>query len=522
MDNIRKDRIAEDIVSHYTESYDESIRLTNGFGRLERARTEELIARFLPKAPAVVIDIGGASGIYSFFMAGLGYQVHLVDLVPKHIEQAQLKSREQASPKLASMRVGDARVLDFCDESTDAVLMHGPLYHLTAMEERKAVLSEAWRILRPGGVLLAFAITRHAGALYGITKGYIYDYEYRQAIRTEVESGRRVMRSKQMKTLPDAYFHLPDELREELQTSHFACDKVLGIIGPAWMVPDIDTAWNEPAKRESILEMARLLENEPVLGPRLIAVASKPSRYILWDFGGTLAYREGMWAGALHDAILRHLPQMELSLDAVRPWLMYRPEFFWNSPAVEHRHLTTAEAWWDELNPVFTRALTGLGIDSDKSQSIIESVRSEFLRQDAWHVIEGAEDTLKTLSQSGWKHVIVSNHVPELPGLVAALGLSPYFERIFCSAQMGVEKPNPGFLEFVLSSLGCSCETWMIGDSVRMDIAAARAAHLASILIGSVDPLADRCVSSMGEVTEIILRDPLPLSEMSDPCGQRL
>lgn len=512
MEKIQRDRIAGDIVSHYPESYDESKRLTDGFGRLERARTEELIARFLPKAPAVVVDIGGASGIYSFFMAGLGYQVHLVDIVPKHIEQAQSKSREQASPELASMRVGDARALDFCDESTDAVLMHGPLYHLTAIEERKAALSEAWRILRPGGVLLAFAITRYAGALYGITKGYIYDYDYRQAIRIEVESGRRVMRSKQMKTLPDAYFHLPNELREELQMSHFSCDKVLGIIGPAWMVPDIDTAWDEPAKRESILEMACLLENEPVLGPRLIAVAHKPSRYILWDFDGTLAYREGMWAGALRDAILVHLPNLDISLDMVRPYL--HSGFPWHTPEVEHRNLTTAEAWWNELNPVFFRALTGLGIDSGKSRSIVESVRSEYLRRDAWQVIDGAEDALKKLSDAGWKHAIVSNHVPELPGLAAALGLASYFERIFSSAQMGVEKPNPKFLESVLTSLGCSRETWMIGDSVRVDIAAARAAHLPSILIGSFDPFADRCASSMGEVAEIVLRDPLPHSEM--------
>ena len=37
------------MIRYYSESHDESKRLTDGFGRLERARTEELLARFLPK-----------------------------------------------------------------------------------------------------------------------------------------------------------------------------------------------------------------------------------------------------------------------------------------------------------------------------------------------------------------------------------------------------------------------------------------------------------------------------------------
>jgi ubiquinone/menaquinone biosynthesis C-methylase UbiE len=276
MGDKRKDAMTQEVISHYTESYDESNRLTDGFGQLERSRTEELIERFLPKPPAVVIDVGGATGVYSFFIASLGYEVHLVDIVPKHIEQAELKSREPAAPKLASMRVGDARDLEFSDESADAIMMHGPLYHLTEIEDREKALLEACRILRPGGVLLAFAITRYAGAVYGITKGLIYDLEYRRMIRTEVETGRRTTPPKGIKTLPNAFFHLPDELRRELEAVKFGCETALGVVGPTWLVPDIDTAWGEQAKRGHILELARLLENEPVLGPRMIAVGRKP------------------------------------------------------------------------------------------------------------------------------------------------------------------------------------------------------------------------------------------------------
>ena len=131
-----KDEMTDEIISHYTESHDESKRLTDGFGQLERARTEELVARFLPEPPAVVLDVGGATGIYSFFIASLGHKVHLVDIVPRHIEQARAQSRHVAGAELASVRVGDARALEFPDESTDVVMMHGPLYHLTELKDR--------------------------------------------------------------------------------------------------------------------------------------------------------------------------------------------------------------------------------------------------------------------------------------------------------------------------------------------------------------------------------------------------
>ena len=122
MDKVSGDEKTDEIVSHYTEAYDESKRLADGFGQFERARTQELIARYLGEPPSVVLDVGGASGPYSFFVSGRGHEVHLVDIVPKHVEQARAKSREAGMPALAGMRVGDARALDFPDEYADALI----------------------------------------------------------------------------------------------------------------------------------------------------------------------------------------------------------------------------------------------------------------------------------------------------------------------------------------------------------------------------------------------------------------
>jgi ubiquinone/menaquinone biosynthesis C-methylase UbiE len=265
----------QEIIDHYN-TYDESERLSKDIGPLELVRTRELVLRYLPPPPAVVLDVGGATGAYSFWLASLGYRVHLVDIVPRHIVQAQEAAAEPGSPQLASMRTGDARALAFDDGCADAILMHGPLYHLSDREERLRAIAEAGRVLRPGGVLLACAITRYAGLIYGLLKGHVFDPAYHAMIGTEVRTGRREHPPNWLCTFPNAYFHHPDELAAELEDAGLAHERTLGILGPAWMVPDLGASWQDQAQREVILDIARLTEDEPVLGPRLMAVARKP------------------------------------------------------------------------------------------------------------------------------------------------------------------------------------------------------------------------------------------------------
>src|SRR5580704_5047633 len=87
------------ILHYYGEANEES-RLETGWFKLEHARTQELILRHLPGVPATVIDAGGGAGVYACWLAGLGYRVHLIDVVPKHVEQARAKSAQQAEHPL--------------------------------------------------------------------------------------------------------------------------------------------------------------------------------------------------------------------------------------------------------------------------------------------------------------------------------------------------------------------------------------------------------------------------------------
>ena len=164
------EKLPSEIVAHYKQGA-EIQRLSSSLGQLEETRMRELIARHLPATSAVVYDVGGGPGSYACWLARRGYEVHLVDPVPLHVEQATAASQNQPDHPIAELRVGDARHLDRVDNSVDVILMLGPLYHLTERSQRIAALRESYRILRKGGIIFAVAISRYASTLHGMIDG---------------------------------------------------------------------------------------------------------------------------------------------------------------------------------------------------------------------------------------------------------------------------------------------------------------------------------------------------------------
>lgn len=139
-------------------------RLHRGLGLIEFARTKEILLEELPVPPAVIYDIGGAYGEYACRLAGLGYEVHLFDLAEVHIRMAGEFSAK-AGVTLSGAVTADARSIPRPDASADAILLFGPLYHLTEASERRKCLAECMRLLKPGGKLFTANITCFATAL---------------------------------------------------------------------------------------------------------------------------------------------------------------------------------------------------------------------------------------------------------------------------------------------------------------------------------------------------------------------
>jgi SAM-dependent methyltransferase len=246
-------------------------RLSSGPGRIERARTEEVLRRWLPAAPARILDVGGGPGTYVGWLAGLGYDVHLVDPVPLHVEQARAAGA-------ASARMGDARQLDEADASHDAVLLLGPLYHITDRAGRVAALSQARRVVRPGGVVAAAAISRFASLLDGLATGKLDDPAFAAIVERDLRDGQHRNPTSRPDWFTTAFFHHPDELRSEVADSGLRLEDLVGLEGPAWLVGDVETRWADPHRRERLLAAARAVEREPSLlgvSAHLLAVARR-------------------------------------------------------------------------------------------------------------------------------------------------------------------------------------------------------------------------------------------------------
>jgi SAM-dependent methyltransferase len=247
--------VDEDIRDYY-ETGVELDRLAQGYSRIEFERTKELLARYLPPAPATVLDVGGGPGVYADWLHELGYRVRVVDPSPLHVSQA----RERAAGRFEAVE-GDARRLEEETGAYDTVLLLGPLYHLTIREDRLAALHEARRVLRPGGVVAAAAISRFASLLDGLYGGYLSDPRFWAIVQRDLADGQHRSPG-EPPAFTTAYFHRPEELAAEVLEAGFDLEGMFGVEGPGWLVAD---RWDDERARENILRVARTVEAEPTV-----------------------------------------------------------------------------------------------------------------------------------------------------------------------------------------------------------------------------------------------------------------
>jgi len=265
-------------VQAYYAGFPEESRLETGTFRLEFERTKAILARVLPPPPARIVDVGGAAGAYSLWLAERGYEVHLVDTSPRLVEEARVRSARSTTP-IASLSVADARRLPQETGSAAAVLVMGPLYHLPSATDRMASLREASRVLVGNGLVVVAAISRYASALDGLARKLSLDPQFVKIRDRDLADGQHRNATNNPEYFTTAYFHRPDDLRSELEMAGFHDVRVLGVEGPGWMLHDFDARWENPALREDLLDVARILEEESSaigVSAHLLGIGRKP------------------------------------------------------------------------------------------------------------------------------------------------------------------------------------------------------------------------------------------------------
>ncbi len=205
--------------------------------------------------------------------------------------------------------------------------------------------------------------------------------------------------------------------------------------------------------------------------------------WLLWDFDGTLGYHDGMWSRTLQEALAAQ--GVDWPLERIRP--LMAAGFPWHTPEQSHEQFFGGVPWWDFMLEHFASLLRQQGLSADCAAAAAQSLRARYLAPSRWHLYD---DTLPALRQAcalGYRCAILSNHVPELPGIVNGLGLSGLLDQVVTSAQLGWEKPNPQFFRQATSLLGCERAT-MIGDNPNADVAGATAVGLNAILVRGERP----------------------------------
>jgi putative hydrolase of the HAD superfamily len=226
--------------------------------------------------------------------------------------------------------------------------------------------------------------------------------------------------------------------------------------------------------------------------------------YLIWDFDGTLGYRLVGWVGALLEVVHREAPTCNVTADQLRPHL--QAGFPWHAPEHPHPSVASAEQWWGVLDPVFVRAFTAIGIDVQRAQQMAKQVRQVYPLPTHWRLFDDATPTLDRLSTQGWTHVILSNHVPELPAIIHHLHIGPYISHIFNSAETGYEKPHLLAFRHMLAALADIAAVWMIGDSLQADIVGATRVGLPAILVRTCRSEVHYCCAELSQVTDILGR----------------
>lgn len=266
-------------------------RLRTGIGLIEFERTKEILLEKLPKPPAVIYDIGGAYGEYSWWLSSLGYEVHLFDLSETNIKMSEELAIEYPGVTLKSAMIRDARSLPRPDKSADAILLMGPLYSITEYEERIIALKESYRLLKDDGILFSAALTPYSVLVARLAVYHEDNTKKRKELddpavisiieRALVDGCYINPERKIANGLGSSHLHTAKALREELSCGGFNTPSVHGVMGGAWLAPNLNDLLENEDTRKVLMKTVRMLDtHEEIIGlsGHLLAVSRKEEK----------------------------------------------------------------------------------------------------------------------------------------------------------------------------------------------------------------------------------------------------
>ncbi len=259
-----KQLISPKIEQFYNKASEET-RLNSGLGVFEFERIKSLIDKYLTSPSSTIIDVGGGTGKYSEWLAKKGHQVHLVDPVHKHLKFAQKRAR--ALQNTFYVHYGEAKKLDFPDDFADIVILHGPLYHLQSERDRYLAIKEAKRVVKNDGVILGFAINYSASTLVGLLNGLVHNQSFFEMCKEELTSGKHNPPNDLPGLLAEAFYHKPEQLKDEFIKHELIHLNTYAVEGMAWLDKDFFVNIKNEETRKTLIQLIKITENDSHLLP---------------------------------------------------------------------------------------------------------------------------------------------------------------------------------------------------------------------------------------------------------------
>lgn len=167
-------------LTDFYKNYDEEGRLLSRHGQVEFLTTMRYIAKYL-KPGMRILEIGAATGRYSHTLARQGYRVDAVELVQHNIDIFETLTQPGENVTIRQVNAKDLRF--FADDTFDMTLLLGPMYHLFTVEEQLQALSEAIRVTKKGGIIMAAYCGNDATMVqYCFGRGMLKEQRYRDLV----------------------------------------------------------------------------------------------------------------------------------------------------------------------------------------------------------------------------------------------------------------------------------------------------------------------------------------------------
>lgn len=243
-----------DRIRHYYQHFDEDNRLQNdASGRLEFDMTLQLLSEHLPEKGRI-LDLGGATGVYSFPLAEMGYEVWLADLSETLLDIARKKDTKNLLKGCDAVNATDLSLYE--DGCFDAVIAFGPFYHLTEEEERQKAAREIHRVLKPGGKVLAAFIPYLSGSIAIVDRYLFAPYQVNTENLAEVFSSGKFNNLAPV-GFQEGYYAESAEMEQLFRTHGFEMQLMRSIRGFAYEKEEALYKMEDPAMKEQIFSLIR-------------------------------------------------------------------------------------------------------------------------------------------------------------------------------------------------------------------------------------------------------------------------